>query len=256
MTDDRIAFCYHALSRDWPAVLSVTPDQFEFQIRLLASRGYRGTTFTEAALSDDAGRCVAITFDDGYLSVLERAKPILDRHGFAGTVFVPTAFVDRDEPMAWDGIDQWVGGPYQSELTPLSWHQLRSLCDAGWEVGSHTVTHPRLTRLGDGDLREELVESRRECERQTGTACSSLALPYGDSDQRVLEEAQAAGYTAVGLLDSRLARDSQVACPRVGVYHDDGPRAFRMKVSPLVRRLRRSPAWTPIGKVLHRLRRS
>lgn len=252
---DTIVLCYHALSEDWHAPLSVTPQQFEFQIGLLASRGYRGTTFTEAALEEGPEKRVAVTFDDGYRSVIDVARPILDRHGFPATVFVPTRFMDPDKPMAWDGIDEWLGGPHEDELLPMSWQQLRSLADAGWEIGSHTLTHPRLPVLGDAELRDELVESRQECARMMGGECTSIAFPYGDSDSRVLREAEAAGYSAAAMLSDRLDRDSRFACPRIGIYQVDGPRAFRLKVSPTVRRLRRSRGWLPIAKLLHSIRR-
>lgn len=91
---------------------------------------------------------VAVTFDDGYLSVGEIARPILDRFGIPGTVFVPTRFMDSDQPMSWPGIDQWIGTADEHELLPMSWQGLLSLAESGSEIGSHTVSHPRLTTLG------------------------------------------------------------------------------------------------------------
>jgi peptidoglycan/xylan/chitin deacetylase (PgdA/CDA1 family) len=252
---DLLVLCYHAISEDWPATLSVTPADFEFQIDLLTSRGYRAATFTDAVLADGPGKVVAVTFDDGYRSVNEIARPILDRYGLIGTIFVPTRFMDTAEPMAWTGIDQWLGGPHEDELAPMSWQELRSLADAGWEIGSHTLTHPRLPELGDAELRKQLLESRQECARMIGSDCTSIAFPYGDSDERVLREAEAAGYSAAATLSTQLDRTSRFACPRVGVYQIDGRRAFLVKVSPTVRRLRRSPAWLPIARLLHSLRR-
>ncbi len=249
-----LVLCYHAVSEDWPATLSVTPQEFEFQVSLLASRGYRGATFTDAALSEPDGKVLAVTFDDGYRSVDEIARPILDRYGFPGTVFVPTALMGADKPLAWTGIDQWLGGPHEDELLPMSWQQLRSLADAGWEIGSHTLTHPRLPALGDAELREQLVGSREECARMMGVDCTSIAFPYGDADERVVREAEATGYSAAAMLSTRLDRASRFACPRIGVYQQDGRRAFRLKVSPAVRRLRRSRAWLPIAKLRHTLR--
>ena len=252
---DPIVLCYHAVSERWPAPLSVTPQAFEFQIRLLAERGYKGATFTEAAHRTDNSKVAAITFDDGFLSVYEHARPILDRYGFPATVFVPTRFMDQDAPLAWPGIDEWLGGPHEAELRGMSAGQLRSLIEAGWEIGSHTLTHPHLTALGDEELREQLVTSRRECAELTGADCTSIAFPYGDADERVIGEAQAAGYEAAAMLAATLERESQFTCPRVGVYYVDGSWAYRLKVSPTVRRLRRSRAWTPVAWLLHLLRR-
>src|SRR5207244_188323 len=95
-----------------------------------------------------------------YLSVLELAYPILSALGLAATVFAVTDFVDADRPLDWPGIDHWRGGPYDAELRGLTWAQLGQLAASGWEIGSHTRTHPRLTRLADDALERELLESR------------------------------------------------------------------------------------------------
>lgn len=247
---DLLVLCYHALSDDWAATLSVTPRNFEFQIDLLASRGYRGATFTSAALGETSGKVVAITFDDGYRSVNERARPILERYGFPATVFVPTRLVGQVPRLSWPGIDRWLDGPHDRELEPMSAPELRALIGRGWEIGSHTLTHPRLPLLGDDELRDELATSRRECTEMTGVECTSIAYPYGAVDSRVLRESEAAGYSAGALLSASLRPTSSIGCPRIGVYHGDGHHTFRLKVSPFVRnRLRRSRAWPAIDRL-------
>lgn len=79
-------------------------------------------------------------------------------------------------------------------MLPLSWDELRELQAAGWEIGSHTCSHPHLTTLADGDLRYELVTARKVCEHELGEECLSIAYPYGDDDERVIAAAAAAGY--------------------------------------------------------------
>ena len=236
--NDTLVLCYHALSPTWPAPLSVLPDRFRSQLATLADRGYRGVTFSDAVSGRAQGRYVAVTFDDGYRSVLELARPILDELGWPATVFVPTDFAGHDRPMQWPGIDEWVGGPHERELLPLSWDQLRELRDHGWEIGSHTCSHPLLTSLDDEPLRAELVESKRVCERELGE-CTSIAYPYGDVDERVIEAARDAGYeTGAGLPAGRYVR-STLSWPRVGVYHGDD-RRFRHKASRVARGLQSS----------------
>jgi peptidoglycan/xylan/chitin deacetylase (PgdA/CDA1 family) len=239
---DVLVLCYHAVSERFPAPLSVTPAAFERQLQLLARAGYRGTTFEEAVQAR-SGRAVAVTFDDAYLSVLRLAKPLLDAVGFKATVYAPTAYLDTPErPLSWDGIEQWIGGEHEQELLPMSWDQLGELAEAGWEIGSHTRTHPHLTRLDDDTLRTELTESRADVERRFGR-CPTLAYPYGDHDERVVEAAGAAGYAAAGTLPARLHKARPLAWPRVGIYHADDERRFRMKVSRVMRLLRGSPLW-------------
>jgi peptidoglycan/xylan/chitin deacetylase (PgdA/CDA1 family) len=242
------------VSEDWSSTLSVTPQALESQLEFLASKGYVGATFTEAALEDHRGKVVAVTFDDGYRSVGELAGPILERFGFPGTVFVPTRFMGSTQPMAWDGIDEWVGTPHEHELMPMSWEGLRSLAGAGWEIGSHTVSHPRLTTLGDDDLHQELVDSREECGRMIGTACRSIAFPYGDCDARVIEASREVGYSAVATIPWRLARSGRFVWPRTGIFQEDGGRVFRMKVSPILRRLRASRVSAPLAPLVHLVR--
>ena len=248
---DTIVLCYHAVSERWPAALSVTPETFERQLDLLVRRGYKGATFRDAVLDPRSGKSVVVTFDDAYLSVLEVARPILDRLGLPGTVFVPTDWPARGEPMRWPGIDQWMGGPFEPELRSLTWEQLGELDTHGWEIGSHTRSHPHLTTLDDAALEEELRESRTECERRLGGPCTTLAYPYGDYDARVAAAAGRAGYEAACTLPSRIHPARPLEWPRVGVYHDDSERRYRLKVSRMMRVARSSRAWN----VLERLRR-
>jgi peptidoglycan/xylan/chitin deacetylase (PgdA/CDA1 family) len=243
---DVLVLCYHAVSERFPAPLSVTPEAFERQLGLLSRAGYRGATF-EQAVQTRSGRTVAITFDDAYLSVLQLAKPLLDEAGFPATVYAPTAYLDTPErPLSWDGIEQWLGGEHERELLPMSWDQLGGLAEAGWEIGSHTRTHPHLTTLGDEALREELVRSREEVEQRLGRDCPTIAYPYGDYDERVVRGAAEAGYSAAGTLPARLHHERPLAWPRVGIYHGDDERRFRMKISRAMRRLRGSRLW-PTG---------
>jgi peptidoglycan/xylan/chitin deacetylase (PgdA/CDA1 family) len=244
---DVVVLCYHAVSEHWPAALAVTTKSLETQLRVLLRRGYRGASFTDAVLDPPYSRTVAVTFDDAFRSVLELAFPVLSELGLPGTVFVPTSFPDRDEPMAWPGIDEWRGGPHESELRPMSWNQLATLATAGWEVGSHTRTHPRLTSLSDDDLAEELRESRIRCADVLGHPCRSIAYPYGDVDQRVVASAAQAGYEAGAALPIRFDSNDPLCWPRVGVYRSDSLWRYRAKVSRVVRRVRATGLWTAGG---------
>jgi peptidoglycan/xylan/chitin deacetylase (PgdA/CDA1 family) len=141
--------------------------------------------------------------------------------------------------MTWPGIDEWLGGPHEHELHPLGWDELRALRDAGWEIGSHTCSHPHLTQVGDEELARELVTSRETVERELGS-CTSIAYPYGDVDARVVAATSVAGY-ATGAALPAVPHDARpLEWPRVGVYNVDDDRRFRIKASPLVRRLRRT----------------
>lgn len=247
MASDVLSLCYHAVSERWPAELSITPARLERQLDWLARHGYRSVGFNEAVTMPPRGRVVAITFDDAYSSLLELALPILDRAGMVATVFVPTQFPDSGELLSWPGIERWVGSEYAGELTPLSWAELARLADAGWEIGSHTKSHPKLTQLDDAELEDELSGSRSACTEALGRPCLSIAYPYGDHDERVVTAAATAGYSSAGTLPRRLHEPSPLRWPRLGVYHDDSQTRFRIKVSRRVRRLRSAQVWESLG---------
>jgi peptidoglycan/xylan/chitin deacetylase (PgdA/CDA1 family) len=241
---DTLVLCYHAVSERFPAPLSVTPERLEHQLETLVRRGFRGATFHAAVTAPLARKTLAVTFDDAYLSVLELARPILDRLELPATVFVPTDFPDSSErAMVWPGIDQWHGGEFEAELRPMSWEQIGQLADAGWEIGSHTRSHPHLTTLDDAALDEELAGSKVVCERRLGRPCRTIAYPYGDYDARVAAAAGRAGYEAAGTLPGRLAPWRPLEWPRVGVYHGDDERRFGLKVSRPMRALRATRLW-------------
>ena len=242
---DRLVLCYHAISERWHADLCVSPERLEAQLLRLVERGYRGATFTDAVTGRPTGKTLAVTFDDAYRSVLELGLPLLSRLGLPATVFAPTAFVGSPRPACWPGVDRWVGGEHETELAVMSWEELEQLASAGWEIGSHTQTHPRLTSLGDSELAAELRGSLVECERRLGRPCVSLAYPYGDVDARVTRAAVDAGYAAGATLSVASNGGSPFWSPRVGVYHEDGMGRFSLKVSRSVRRLRSARSWRP-----------
>jgi len=238
---DVLILGYHAVSEDWSSDISVTPAALEKQLTYLLRRGYRGARFSEAVINRSAGRTVVVTFDDAYRSVLELALPILDRLGLPGTVFVPTRFAGGGVLASWSGVDIYLDGPDAHELAVMSWEELGRLSSLGWEIGSHTRSHPRLTQLEDRDLLEELVGSREDCEHGLGVPCRSVAFPYGDTDTRVVAMTDTAGYSAAaGLPRFRdLHQPATLNWPRIGIFYGDSQRRFRMKVAPIGRRLGR-----------------
>jgi peptidoglycan/xylan/chitin deacetylase (PgdA/CDA1 family) len=253
VSDDLLVLCYHAVSERWPADLSITPANLTAQLDLLASRGYRGVTFTEAVTGAPQGKAVAVTFDDAYRSVLDLGEPILARLGWPGTVFAPTDYAGTERPMSWPGIDHWAGGEFERELVPMSWEELGGLAARGWEIGSHTCSHPHLTELDDAALDDELRRSKAVCEAKLRRSCDSIAYPYGDHDLRVAEATGRAGYRTAGTLPSRMDARDPLRWPRVGIYYGDDLRRFRAKVSPLVRGLRASRAWEAADRLRTKL---
>ena len=241
---DSIALGYHAVSAGWPISLAVKPAELERQVKWLLARGYRGTTLHDAVTST-GDRRFAVTFDDGYRSVLLEGLPVLERLGVPATLFPNITFIDADEPTVGPGLQRWLDGPHHAELDSLSWDEVRLLAGRGWEIGSHTITHPYLTGIDDDDLEWELVESKRRLEAEVGRPCRTLAYPSGDYDARVAAAAERAGYAVAATLPRRFPLQADpLAWPRVSVSRDDTLLVFVLKVSRAVRRLRRSGMWT------------
>ncbi len=252
---ETLVLCYHAVSESWESELAVTPGELERQVALLLRRGYEPARFLDAVLRPSGRRTLAITFDDAYRSVHSLAAPVLKRLGTPASVYAPTDWIGREQPMRWAGIEEWLGGPHESELVPMSWLELGELVEQGWEVGSHTRTHPHLTQIDGERLREELEGSRAACAEGLGRPCETIAYPYGDVDDRVVAAAGAAGYRAAGALPHAPHAAEALRWPRVGVYRWDGPTRFRLKASPLVRRVRGLPVrgvLDPLGRMVRR----
>jgi peptidoglycan/xylan/chitin deacetylase (PgdA/CDA1 family) len=231
---DVLVLGYHGVSPTWPAVISISPALLGDQLELLVKRGYRGATFTEAVTAAPYRKTLAVTFDDGYASTLD-ALPILNGLGLVGTVFVVTDWPERGRPMSWPHIDQWLGGPHERELMPLTWRQLRVLADAGWEIGSHTCSHPHLRSLDDARLKHELELSRLAIESRLRGRCTSVAYPYGEVDGRVQSAGRRAGYTAGAAQTWRLRRGGRLAWPRVAGVRGESIEHWRQRVGPLTR---------------------
>jgi peptidoglycan/xylan/chitin deacetylase (PgdA/CDA1 family) len=234
--------CYHAISEDWRTSLAVTPTLLREQLTTLLRRGYRAERFTDMVVASGARRALAVTFDDAFRSVFAFGLPILAELGVPATVFVPTRLVGGG-PMSWPGIEEWTGGVKAAELAGCSWDEIAQLAAAGWEIGSHTQSHPRLTTLSDDALDTELRGSKADCEVRLETPCRSLAYPYGDHDERVISASRRAGYEAACTLPTRLHSASALRYPRIYIGPSDDRLRFALKTAPAVLRLRRSAVW-------------
>jgi len=124
-----------------------------------------------------ASGAFTITFDDASLSQRQHGLPVLARHGVPGVVFVPTGLV---------------GGFFEREPI-LTLDELHQLARAGWELGSHTVTHARLAkdgvlRVSRDQLERELADARTWL-AEHGLEAIAFAYPYGRYNDEVEEQA-------------------------------------------------------------------
>ena len=167
----------------------VAPRLFRWQLDYQCARGWRGVPLADmlrdpgAALDDQ----FSVTFDDGYLCVYEHAIPALAERNVTATIYVVAGSVD--------GINDWDRNAGDQTERMMSREQIREIADLGFEIGSHTMTHPRLTELSDDQLAQELTDSKKALEDIIGREVTAFSYPYGNRDTRVIRAVAAAGYS-------------------------------------------------------------
>jgi peptidoglycan/xylan/chitin deacetylase (PgdA/CDA1 family) len=177
---------YHSVEpHRWdPYRVTVRPERFEAQLRWLRRRGLRGTSMRELLRAGDPRGLVGLTFDDGYADFVTHALPILARYGFSATVFVIAG--------ALGGTNTWdEPGPRKRLMTA---GEVRHAAAGGIEIGSHGLTHQRLTGVDDGALAGEVRRSRAILRELTGQDVDGFCYPYGAAGPREAAAVRAAGY--------------------------------------------------------------
>lgn len=286
-----LVLLYHRVAAPtWdPWNLCVFPERFDQQLAAL-SRVADFVPLSELASRLHAGRrgrpVVALTFDDGYADNLHVALPLLERYEAPATVFIATAWMDRDEPFWWDVLSEIVRsiarlppkvhlrvgdqdftwqrqaddrehGDARHQLCmalwstlvvatdderraalgqlkhiadgecrvdprarPMSRDELRRLSSSPLvEIGAHTMTHCSLPDMSQDAQFEEILGSRRQCQRLAGELPSSFAYPYGSLDSRTPELVRLAGFERAFSTENELvwAGSGMMALPRIHV---------------------------------------
>jgi peptidoglycan/xylan/chitin deacetylase (PgdA/CDA1 family) len=176
---------YHHIGPSRPGTyraLTVSPEQFERQIRWLAGRGYVGIRPSDwlRARKENTelpAKPILITFDDAYEDTAEYALPILRRFGFGAAVFVVTERIG--------GTNTWDEAKGCGRLQLMTEEQIRYWSGEGIEFGAHSRTHVDLTKLPASELMSEVAGSRDDLSALLGLPIVSFAYPYGGHNQAV-----------------------------------------------------------------------
>jgi peptidoglycan/xylan/chitin deacetylase (PgdA/CDA1 family) len=214
---------WHRVDGERSDGLSTGVLDFLAHLEVLTAWGARVLSLDEGLRGLDEGslppRSVVLTFDDGYASVLETAWPLLQERGWTATLFVVTDSLDHDLRFGWD--DHTSGDP-SGRLRLATGEELAKAAADGLDLGSHTCTHPLLTRLDEAALEHELVASRSVLGDLLGREVGSVAYPAGAWDRRVRAAAARAGYRVGVTVDRGAAtpRSSALSLPRAFVPHD------------------------------------
>jgi peptidoglycan/xylan/chitin deacetylase (PgdA/CDA1 family) len=166
----------------------------------------------------EASRLVGLTFDDGYRDFLTSALPVLERYGFTATLFIVAGLLG--------GENEWDDEP---RLPLLDKDELREVRAHGIEIGSHGLSHVRLTGLDHATLRREVQDSRELLSGLLGEPVHGFCYPYGSLDGPAVRAVQEAGYAYGCGVKVSLAAVSRFSLPRTHVGEQDGSLRLTVK---------------------------
>jgi len=126
------------------------------------------------------------TFDDGYMNILGCGEEIFSLLGERAAIFLVAGKVGSLND--WDTTGELIGKPL------LDWGQIRELKKLGVRIGSHSLSHADLTKLGDRELERETRESKKILEEKIGEPVEGFSYPYGYFNERVIDAVKDAGY--------------------------------------------------------------
>lgn len=250
-----IIFLYHQIApvspQHDPLGLAVPPDRFEAHMRALYRRGWRCVPLSDyvAAVQARTHRTspwrhtFALTFDDGFQDVYTTVRPILRQFGFTAAIFPVVNHVGR--------YSEWAGQDGERSAPLLTWEQLAELARAGFEIGSHTLTHPRLPALPLDALDRELNRSRQILEERLGVPVTLLSYPYSAHTPAIQQRVATAGYQAA--CGGNRGAWSVFNLRRTQCLRGDGGLRFRVKAAGWQERSAALLEDTPLGQTLRPL---
>lgn len=209
---------HHVLKRSkGPRLLDMSSARFRSQMAYLASHGYEAVTLRRVYDAwTGAGtlppRAVVITFDDGYVDQVRNAAPLLAAQRWPAVLdLVFTAlYMGTSRP--------------PNRLTPA---MVKGLLDQGWELSSHSLTHPDLTRLYGARLRRQLVVSKRRLRETFHVPVDFFCYPGGLYDRRVKLAVRRAGYlAATGTRYGAATPKDLFSLPRIYCYGGESDAVF------------------------------
>jgi peptidoglycan/xylan/chitin deacetylase (PgdA/CDA1 family) len=207
------------------AVKAGQRDRFASQMNAL--KKYGTAVSAEAASPPDGKDRIAITFDDGFTSVIENALPVMAARGVPATIFVTTGYLGARA--GWIAKHEHVN--YHEVV--LSARQLQELPSNLVCIGSHAVQHRDLSRLTPDEATAELRQSKETLEAILKRPVRLFSLPFGGCSPAVLDLARKAGYQRIFLNVPvyAAAAGEDVVVGRTNTTPDDWDLEFMLKAS-------------------------
>jgi len=189
---NRIILCYHGISKE----------QRE-RFRLQMSKITDNASVIDKCERKQLSRKICITFDDAFENLLENVLPLLNELRIPAIVFAVPGNLGQSP--------KWNIAPDHPEYNEktMTIEQLKSIQNDLITIGSHTQTHPDLSKLPPDQMQWELIESKKNLEQLIDKPIDDLALPHGAYNQDVLRIAEEIGYKRVYTLEPKLGRANQ-----------------------------------------------
>jgi peptidoglycan/xylan/chitin deacetylase (PgdA/CDA1 family) len=169
-------------------------------------------------------KCVVITFDDGYSNVYDNAFPILKRYHYPASVFIVGDLVGRES--------LWAREESMKVQPLMGWGEINEMQRYGLTIGSHTLSHHRLTRLPHNVAAQEITGSKKYLEDTLGCEVAFFAYPYGDYNAQIRRLVSDAGYR--GALTARPGFNINTIDPfelrRIDIFGTDSLADFKRKI--------------------------
>ena len=222
----RVILFYHSVGSDAPN--SIPLSVFKRQMEVLTERFkvVRLCDLPEAMASSSSNANIAcVTFDDGRSDNYDCALPVLERFGVKVTFFIATGFLGKTFPT------------FAGEYLMMTSAQVRELAALGHEIGAHTTSHPKLTKVPIETARAEVEDSKRFLEDLLGSEIVSFAYPKGDCNEAVKTLVGSLGFWMAVTIREGLVSESPdwLALPRVWISGSLSIAAFEAKMSPATR---------------------
>lgn len=165
-------------------------DDFKNQMRFLHENNFKVITLSKACQlmeqsSNFEADYVVLSFDDGCDSFYNCVHPILTEFGYPAVVYPVAGYLGRRA--SWKGLTN-------SQISVLNAKILLELSNTGYEIGSHTIDHHRLTTLSTEEIHEELSRSKEIIEDIICKPVTSFSYPHGDFNSEIIILLKECGY--------------------------------------------------------------
>ncbi len=209
--------------------LFVSETAFRTQLQWLRDTGFETLSIRRAVElwthNCTPRRSILITFDDAFAETLAVAARLLGEQNMKATVFAPSGLLGKDVE-----LQSPVGDTHRvSQGRIASGTELRAWIEQGFDIGSHSSTHPDLTSELPSRILTEALESKRRLEELLERPVSDFCYPYAHHNAICRKLVERCGYRAAFAGEPPM--HDLYAIPRMMVYPDDSMSRFSRKAS-------------------------